>query len=154
MKRLFLIVSPYLFFCLLFSLIFILRAPKKSKEEQKVEVIDSVQKSMDSLSFVEDSLETHIDYQESQIEDITQSYELNLSQDGKFKLIVGSFQLKKKADSIYDDLKSKGYNPFFVDGPYDWIRVCAGTGNTSDELAPLMISLRQDGYEPWILEKD
>jgi len=153
MKRLFLIVSPYLFFCLLFSLIFILRTPKNKNKEEKI-VSDSTQVIIDSLLIINDSLENHLQNQDSQIEEIVESHDLNLSQDGKFKLIVGSFQLQKKADAIYDELKIKGYNPFFVDGPYDWIRVCAGTGNTSDDLAPIMISLRQDGYEPWILENE
>ena len=152
MKRLFLIVSPYLFFCLLFGSIFILRTPK-DKNKEKIEA-DSTQVIIDSLLIVNDSLENHLQNQDSQIEEMVESHELNLSQDGKFKLIVGSFQLQKKADAIYNELKRKGYNPFFVDGPYDWIRVCAGTGNTSNDLAPIMISLRQDGYEPWILEKE
>ena len=102
MKRIFLIISPYFLFCLIFSIPFTIRPSKhKIKDVDSTSVqVDSNEVTVtvtqeeipqedtiiiDSLSNLESSLEIQLDQKND---------ELNLlKEDSKFKLIVGSFKI-------------------------------------------------------------
>jgi cell division protein FtsN len=145
MKRLFLITSPYLIFCSLFSLLFIFR-PSKIKEKiedikvtdttQVVEPIDTtiMQETIDSLENVDQSLDEQLS---------------QLQEDAFYKLVVGSFKSELKAQQLSDVLSSEGYTTKIIENE-GILRVCVGFSNSKEELSDLKSDLESKGYEPWI----
>ena len=158
MKRIFLIISPYFLFCLIFSIPFTIRPSKhKIKDVDSASVqVDSNEVTVtqeeipqedtiiiDSLSNLESSLEIQLDQKND---------ELNLlKEDSKFKLIVGSFKSELKAQQLSDKLLSEGYETMFIKQD-DIIRVSTGFSYTRDELVQAKNSLELKGYKPWILK--
>ena len=158
MKRIFLIISPYFLFCLIFSIPFTIRPSKhKIKDVDSTSVqVDSNKVTVtqeeipqddtiviDSLSNLESSLEIQLDQKND---------ELNLlKEDSKFKLIVGSFKSELKAQQLSDKLLSEGYETMFIKQD-DIIRVSTGFSYTRDELVQAKNSLELKGYKPWILK--
>jgi cell division septation protein DedD len=158
MKRIFLIISPYFLFCLIFSIPFTIRPSKhKIKDVDSTSVqVDSNKVTVtqeeipqddtiviDSLSNLESSLEIQLDQKNDEL-DI-------LKEDSKFKLIVGSFKSELKAQQLSDKLLSEGYETMFIKQD-DIIRVSAGFSYTRDELFQVKNSLESKGYKPWILK--
>jgi len=158
MKRIFLIISPYFLFCLIFSIPFTIRPSKhKIKDVDSTSVqVDSNKVTVtqeeipqddtiviDSLSNLESSLEIQLDQRND---------ELNLlKEDSKFKLIVGSFKSELKAQQLSDRLLSEGYETMFIE-QNDIIRVSAGFSYTRDGLLQTKNSLESKGYKTWILK--
>ena len=158
MKRIFLIISPYFLFCLIFSIPFTIRPSKhKIKDVDSTSVqVDSNKVTVtqeeipqedtiviDSLSNLESSLEIQLDQRND---------ELNLlKEDSKFKLIVGSFKSELKAQQLSDRLLSEGYETMFIE-QNDIIRVSAGFSYTRDGLLQTKNTLESKGYKTWILK--
>jgi cell division septation protein DedD len=146
MKRLLLIISPYLIFCSLFSLLFIFR-PSKIKE--KIEDI----KNVDTTQVVTPSTDTTI-MQETidSLENVDSVLDDQLSQlqeDAFYKLVVGSFKSELKAQQLSDNLSSEGYTVKII-RIESVLRVCVGFSNSKEELNDIKSDLESKGYKPWI----
>lgn len=143
MKRLFLIISPYLIFCSLFSLLFIFR-PSKIKEniENNIDTTKVViptdttmmQETIDSLENVDSLLGEELS---------------NLQEDSFYKLVVGSFKSELKAQQLSDNLSAEGYTVKIIKNE-NVLRVCVGFSNSKEELSNIKSNLESKGYKPWI----
>lgn len=143
MKRLFLIISPYLIFCSLFSLLFIFR-PSKIKEniENNIDTTKVViptdttmmQETIDSLENVDSLLDEELS---------------NLQEDSFYKLVVGSFKSELKAQQLSDNLSAEGYTVKIIKNE-NVLRVCVGFSNSKEELSNIKSDLESKGYKPWI----
>lgn len=143
MKRLFLIISPYLIFCSLFSLLFIFR-PSKIKEniENNIDTTKVViptdttmmQETIDSLENVDSLLDEELS---------------NLQEDSFYKLVVGSFKSELKAQQLSDNLSAEGYTVKIIKNE-NVLRVCVGFSNSKEELSNIKSNLESKGYKPWI----
>ena len=106
MKRLLLIISPYLIFCSLFSLLFIFRPSKikeKTEDNNNVDTTKVVTPSIDTTIMQEtiDSLEN--------VDSVIDDQLSQLQEDAFYKLVVGSFKSELKAQQLSDNLSSEGY---------------------------------------------
>ena len=146
MKKLFLIVSPYLIFCSLFSLVFIFRPSKIKEKIEDVKGVDTTQvvtpqpdttilhEMLDSLENVDTELSDELS---------------DLQEDAFYKLVVGSFKSELKAQQLSDALSTEGYTPKII--KYDSVlRVCVGFSNSKEELSDMKSNLESKGYKPWI----
>jgi cell division protein FtsN len=147
MKRLFLIISPYLIFCSLFSLLFIFR-PSKIKEKIKdikgVDTTQIVQPVPTDTTMMEETIDS--------LENIDQNLDEQLSQlqeDSFYKLVVGSFKSELKAQQLSDNLSAEGYTVKIIRND-SVLRVCVGFSNSKEELSDMKSELESKGYKPWI----
>jgi len=147
MKRLFLIISPYLIFCSLFSLLFIFR-PSKIKEKIKdikgVDTTQIVQPVPTDTTMMEETIDS--------LENIDQNLDEQLSQlqeDSFYKLVVGSFKSELKAQQLSDNLSTEGYTVKIIRND-SVLRVCVGFSNSKEELSDMKSELESKGYKPWI----
>lgn len=147
MKRLFLIISPYLIFCSFFSLIFIFR-PSKIKEKIKdikgVDTTQIVQPVPTDTTMMEETIDS--------LENIDQNLDEQLSQlqeDSFYKLVVGSFKSELKAQQLSDNLSAEGYTVKIIRND-SVLRVCVGFSNSKEELSDMKSELESKGYKPWI----
>jgi len=151
MKRLFLIISPYLIFCSLFSLLFIFR-PSKIKEKIKdikgVDTTQIVQPVPTDTTMMEETIDS--------LENIDQNLDEQLSQlqeDSFYKLVVGSFKSELKAQQLSDNLSTEGYTVKIIRND-SVLRVCVGFSNSKEELSDMKSELESKGYKPWISKND
>ncbi len=153
MKKLLIILSPYILFCLIFSIPFILKPSKHNKDsdfENDSTIIDStiieddiIEPTIDSLKNLEEELNGDL---------IGKSEELIVLQDdAQYKLIVGSFKSKLKAQELSDNLSREGYEPRIIKNE-SLLRVCVAFSNSDQEIAEIKTSLESKGYKPWILK--
>jgi cell division protein FtsN len=147
MKRLLLIISPYLIFCSLFSLLFIFR-PSKIKEKIKdikgVDTTQIVQPVPTDTTMMEETIDS--------LENIDQNLDEQLSQlqeDSFYKLVVGSFKSELKAQQLSDNLSTEGYTVKIIRND-SVLRVCVGFSNSKEELSDMKSELESKGYKPWI----
>jgi len=147
MKRLFLIISPYLIFCSLFSLLFIFR-PSKIKEKIKdikgVDTTQIVQPVPTDTTMMEETIDS--------LENIDQNLDEQLSQlqeDSFYKLVVGSFKSELKAQQLSDNLSAEGYTVKIIRND-SVLRVCVGFSNSKEELSDMKSEIESKGYKPWI----
>ena len=146
MKRLFLIISPYLIFCSFFSLIFIFR-PSKIKEKIEDKGVDStqvVQPVPTDTTMMEEIIDS--------LENVDQNLDEQLSQlqeDSFYKLVVGSFKSELKAQELSDNLSAEGYTVKIIKND-NVLRVCVGFSNSKEELSDMKSELESKGYKPWI----
>ncbi len=146
MKRLFLIISPYLIFCSFFSLIFIFRPSKiKEKIEDKgVDTTQVVQPVPTDTTMMEEIIDS--------LENVDQNLDEQLSQlqeDSFYKLVVGSFKSELKAQQLSDNLSAEGYTVKIIKND-NVLRVCVGFSNSKEELSDMKSELESKGYKPWI----
>jgi len=153
MKRLLLILSPYIIFCLIFSVPFIIKPSKHSEKNNNI--IDSVNveqdtindntiETIDSLQIIEDNLNEVLLNKEDEL--------ILLQDDAEYKLIVGSFKSEIKAGELSDNLSKEGYEPRIIENE-SLLRVCVAFSNSSEEISEVKRSLEDKGYKPWILKK-
>ncbi len=145
MKRLFLIISPYLIFCSLFSLLFIFRPSKIKEKIEEVKSdttqVETTQPDTTILHEILDSLENVDTELGDELSD--------LQEDAFYKLVVGSFKSELKAQQLSDALSTEGYTPKII--KYDSVlRVCVGFSNSKEELSDMKSNLESKGYKPWI----
>lgn len=138
MKKLFLIISPYFIFCLIFSIPFIIR-PNKYKEQQGT--------TIDTSTVVVDS--TTIAPEEIVPDNIEEE-----STPQEFSIVVGSFKSYEKADKLKEKLSKLNFESSSIELPNGLIRVTVGTGYSELELQDELDSLKNLGYEPWIVKND
>ena len=150
MKKLLIILSPYILFCLIFSIPFILKPSKYNKDsdfENDSTIIDSTIIEDDITEPTIDSLE-----EELNVDLIDKSEELIVLQDdAQYKLIVGSFKSELKAQELSDNLSREGYEPRIIKNE-SLLRVCVAFSNSDQEIAEIKTSLESKGYKPWILK--
>lgn len=168
MKRLLLILSPYLLFCFILSTLLFLR-PRKIQTQDKVTSSDTTQVSNSgvqdttSLSTDESSTETP-DNEPSEpidensdvipVEDDTQNATTQDTdvQKNSVIIVVGSFKKETTATQLCDKLKPAGFNSRVEkkDGLY---RVIAGDYLTEVVAQKDFNTLKDIGFEPWISDK-
>ena len=147
MKRLFLIISPYLIFCLLFSLLFIFRPSKIKEKIEDIKGIDTtqvVQPVPTDTTMMEEIIDS--------LENVDQNLDEQLSQlqeDSFYKLVVGSFKSELKAQQLSDNLSAEGYTVKIIKND-NVLRVCVGFSNSKEELSDMKSELESKGYKPWI----
>jgi cell division septation protein DedD len=146
MKRLLLIISPYLIFCSLFSLLFIFRPSKikeKTEDNNNVDTTKVVTPSTDTTIMQEtiDSLEN--------VDSVLDDQLSQLQEDAFYKLVVGSFKSELKAQQLSDNLSSEGYTVKII-RIENVLRVCVGFSNSKEELNDIKSDLESKGYKPWI----
>ncbi len=139
MKKLFLIISPYFFFCLLFSIPFIIRPTKHKDSNQKDENINKVE--IDSSEIQNDSIIHE--------EVIPDNIEEELPQE--YSIVVGSFKSKEKADKLKSKLQSLNFECSSQELENGLIRITVGSGYSELELQDDIDSLKKLGFQPWII---
>lgn len=147
MKRLFLIISPYLIFCSFFSLIFIFRPSKIKEKIEDIKGVDTTQ-VVQPVSTDTTMMEEIID----SLENVDQNLDEQLSQlqeDSFYKLVVGSFKSELKAQQLSDNLSAEGYTVKIIKND-NVLRVCVGFSNSKEELSDMKSELESKGYKPWI----
>jgi cell division protein FtsN len=146
MKRLFLIISPYLIFCSFFSLIFIFRPSKIKEKIEDIKGVDTtqVQPVQTDTTMMEEIIDS--------LENVDQNLDEQLSQlqeDSFYKLVVGSFKSELKAQQLSDNLSAEGYTVKIIKND-NVLRVCVGFSNSKEELSDMKSELESKGYKPWI----
>ncbi len=147
MKRLFLIISPYLIFCSFFSLIFIFRPSKIKEKIEDIKGVDTtqvVQPVPTDTTMMEEIIDS--------LENVDQNLDEQLSQlqeDSFYKLVVGSFKSELKAQQLSDNLSAEGYTVKIIKND-NVLRVCVGFSNSKEELSDMKSELESKGYKPWI----
>jgi hypothetical protein len=146
MKKLFLIISPYFIFCLIFSIPFILRPNKHNIKEEKKGDDVTIETPVDTSSFIIDSTIVPDEVVPDNSESLPQ----------EFSIVIGSFKSQDKADKLKDKLNNLNFECSSHSLPNGLIRVTVGLGYSELELKDEFDSLKNLGYEPWIikLQKD
>ena len=142
MKKLFLIISPYFLFCIIFCVPFILR-PSRHKEHKE----DIEPTNVDTSSFIIDSTNVPDDF-------IPENNEVELETPQEYSIVIGSFKSQEKAERLKDKLSQSNFvcNTHLL--PNGLIRVTVGSGYSEIELKEEFDSLVLLGYEPWIIKLD
>ncbi len=148
MKRLFLIISPYLIFCSFFSLIFIFRPSKIKEKIEDIKGVDTtqVQPIPTDTTMMEEIIDS--------LENVDQNLDEQLSQlqeDSFYKLVVGSFKSELKAQQLSDNLSAEGYTVKIIKND-NVLRVCVGFSNSKEDLSDMKSELESKGYKPWIFK--
>lgn len=153
MKRLILILSPYIIFWTFFIIPFILRPTKHKKSESDSTLVDTTivdnpiietdSSKIDSLINVEDNLNEVLEDKDQEL--------IDLQNDAQYKLIVGSFKSELKAQELSDNLSKEGYIPRIIKNE-PLLRVCVAFSNSEEEIAEVKSSLESKGYQPWVLK--
>lgn len=71
---------------------------------------------------------------------------------GKFKVVVGSFSNEGNANSLMNELKSKGFSASTFPETNGLIRVIAGTSNSNSEANEIISKLNEFQISSWILK--
>lgn len=71
----------------------------------------------------------------------------------KFHLIAGCFSNKSNAESIVDELKSKGINAFILDYNKGLHRVSAQQADNRKAIKQFQSELKSKGFDSWVLRK-
>lgn len=159
MKKLFLIISPYLIFISLFAILFNFKDINKyfrdKMNQDTIAISDNLNKIdlKKKLSNNEVSLESKSNEMDSLLK---VENDLNYTLDsikklGSLKLIVGSFTNSEKASNLCQKLADQGFTPDTIRN-VSIVRVFVASGYIKSDLDSILNRLIKLGYKPWILD--
>lgn len=161
MKKLFLIISPYLIFISFFAILFnfkdINKYFKDKMKQGTIAVSDSLKDHKidlkEKLSNNEVSLESKIYEMDSLLKiENDLNYTLDsIKRSGNLKVIIGSFTNSEKASNLCKKLIDQGFNPDTIRN-VSIIRVFAASGYIRSDVDSILNRLIKLGYKPWILD--